>query len=83
MVTMMLAQTQMQTSNVNTPLWPIYIKHQHQCCHNSAMTLVILFLIENNRVTLEWGCNPFWSNTIVLNENSIHSTIAELSQRRL
>ena len=28
------------------------------------------FLIENNRVTADWGCNPFSSDTVVFNENS-------------
>ena len=38
-------------------------------------------LIENNGVTPELGCNPFSSDSIVFNENSIASIIAEFSQR--
>ena len=37
-------------------------------------------LIENNGVASEWGCNPFSSDSIVFNENSIASVIAELLQ---
>ena len=40
-----------------------------------AMTLV---LIENSGVTPEWSCNPFSSDSIVLNVNTITSAIAEL-----
>ena len=38
-------------------------------------------LIENKRVAPEWGCNLFSSDSIVFNENTIISVIAELSQR--
>ena len=31
-------------------------------------------------ITPEWDCNPFLSDSIVFNENSIASVIAELSQ---
>ena len=37
------------------------------------------FLIEKNGVTPEWGCNPFSSDSIVLNKNRIGSVIAEWS----
>ena len=36
-------------------------------------------LVENNGVTPEGGCNPFWNNSIVLNENSTASVIVALS----
>ena len=36
-------------------------------------------LIENNRVTSEWGCNPFWSDCNVINQTSIPSIIAALT----
>ena len=35
-------------------------------------------LIENNGVAPEWGCNPFSSNAIGFNENSIPSVIASV-----
>ena len=38
-------------------------------------------LIENNEVAPDWGCNPFSSDSIIFNENSIASVIAELLQR--
>ena len=38
-------------------------------------------LIENNGVTLEWGCNLFSSNSTDFNEDRITSITAELSQR--
>ena len=37
------------------------------------------FLIENNGVTPEWGCNRFPSDSIILNKNRIGSVIAEWS----
>ena len=48
-----------------------------QLCDDTSDTV----WIENNGVALEWGCSPFFNNSIVLNENSIHSTILELSHR--
>ena len=35
---------------------------------------------ENNGVAQEWAAIPIWSNSIVFNENSIPTVIAELSQ---
>ena len=60
-------------------LGPIYTKRQRQRCDNSAMMLAS-FLIENDGVTPEWGCNPFSSDSTDFNENRIISVIAELSQ---
>ena len=37
-------------------------------------------LIENNRVTWKWVTTPIWSNSLVVNENSVASIIAELSK---
>ena len=37
-------------------------------------------LIGHNGVTLEWGCNPFWSDFIVVSENCVTSIIAALTQ---
>ena len=59
------------------------------CVHAEYFNLLVLLLLlvnksattlENNGVTPEWGCNPFSSNSIVFNENSIASVIAEMSQ---
>ena len=34
-------------------------------------------LIENNGVAPDWGCNPFSSDSIIFNENSTTSVIAQ------
>ena len=47
-----------------------------QLCKDASDTV----LIENNGVTPEWGCNPFLSDSIVFNEISIPSVMAELPQ---
>ena len=47
-----------------------------QVCDNASDT----GLIENNKATPESGLNSFLSDSIVYNENSITSIIAELSQ---
>ena len=59
--------------------------HLHQA---SASTLRQLsddtcdsVLIENNGVTLEWGCNLFSSDSTDFNEIRIASIISELLQR--
>ena len=36
-------------------------------------------LIENNGIASDWGCNPFWSDSIGFNENSIASFIEALT----
>ena len=48
-----------------------------QFCNDTSNTV----LIENNRVTPEWGYNRFSSDSIVFNENNIASITAEFSQR--
>ena len=48
-----------------TYIGPVYTKRQHQRCNNTSYTV----LIENNRVALEWGCNPFLGDSIVFNED--------------
>ena len=48
-----------------------------QLCGDASDTV----LIENNEVTRKWVATPFWSDSIVFNENRIASVIAELSQR--
>ena len=50
-----------------TNLGPVYTKHQYEHCDDASDTAVV----ENNGVTPEWGCNPFSSNSIIFNENSI------------
>ena len=49
----------------------VYTEHQHQRCDNSWMTLAILFSLKT----------PFWSDSILFNENSIASITAELLHR--
>ena len=48
-----------------------------QLCDDASDTI----LIENIGGAPEWSCNPFSSDSIVFNENSIASVIAELLQR--
>ena len=60
-----------------TSLGPVYTKRQQQHCDDPSDYV----LIENNEVTPEWGCIPFLSNSIVVNENRIASVIPELSHR--
>ena len=62
------------------PKGPVYTKHQSQHWDNSAMTLAILFSLKTI-VVQKWVPTPFWSDSIVFNENRIASLIAELSQR--
>ena len=52
-------------------------------CRDQYFLLLGPVFIENIRVTPEWGCNPVSSNSIVFNENSTASVIAELPQHRL
>ena len=46
-----------------------------QLCNDASTTV----LIENNRVLSELGCNPFSSDPIVFNENSIAGIVAALT----
>ena len=55
----------------------LYTERQRQRCNEASDTA----LIENNGVTPKWVATPFWSDSIVFNENSITSIIAELLQR--
>ena len=48
-------------------LGPVYTKHQRQLCDDASVTV----LIENNGVAGKWVATPFWSDSIVFNENSI------------
>ena len=50
-----------------------------QLCDDASDTV----LIENNGVARKWVAIPFWSNSVVFNDSSITSVIAELSQRWL
>ena len=47
-----------------------------QLCYDASDTV----LIENNGVARKWVATPFWSYSIVFNENTIASIIAELSE---
>ena len=38
--------------------------------------LVSLKIMETNRVTLEWGCNPFWSDLIDFAQSCIAGIVA-------
>ena len=42
---------------------------QSQCWHDTSVVQLSLKSME--RVTKEWGCNPFWSNSILFNEGSL------------
>ena len=61
---------------------PVYTKRQSQCSFNPAMMLAIqlsLKSMETNKVAPEWGCNPFWRDSIVVNESCVPSVIAALT----
>ena len=59
------------TGNSSSELGSVYNKHQPECYDTSV-------LIENISVTWKWVAIPFWSTSIVFNENRITSVIAEL-----
>ena len=46
-----------------------------QLCYDTNDTV----LIDNNGVTRKWDATPFWSDSLVFNENTIVSIIAELT----
>ena len=46
-----------------------------QFCNDTSDSV----LIKNNGVAPDWGCNPFSSDSIVFNENSIASVIANVN----
>ena len=56
-------------------LGPIYNKRQRQRCDDACDSV----LIKNNRVTPEWVCNPFSSDSTGFNENRITSVTAALT----
>ena len=69
-------------SYVDMGLGPVHTKHERQHRVNVVMTLVIqlsLILMKTNKIVLEWGCNPFWSNSILLNESCITCVITALT----
>ena len=35
--------------------------------------------METNGVTPEWGCNPFWIDSLLFNQSSVTSVIAALT----
>ena len=51
-------------------LGPLYNDRQRQHSVNVVMMLGTS-LIENNGVAPEWGCNTFWSDSVVLNERNV------------
>ena len=53
------------------------------CQSGKVGTLSDTAVIENNGVIPELDCNPFSSDPVVFNENSIASVIAELPQSLL
>ena len=55
-------------------LGPVYTDCQHQCCDDASSTV----LIENNGVTWKWAATLLWSGSIVFNEKSMASIIAEI-----
>ena len=57
-------------------LGSFYIERQRQLCDDAGDSV----LIKNKRVARKSVATPFWSDSIVFNENSIASDIAELSQ---
>ena len=50
------------------PLGPVYTERQSQLCGDASDTV----LFENNGVARKWVATPFWSDSIVSNENSIN-----------
>ena len=56
-------------------LGPVYTERQRQCCDDTCNSV----LTENNRVTPDWVCNSFSSDSTVFNENSFTSVIATLT----
>ena len=55
----------------------LYTERQRQRCNEASDTA----LIENNGVTPKWVATPFWSDSIVFNENSIASIVTALTLR--
>ena len=60
---------------LGAPLHQASASTLRQLCDDASNTA----LIENNGVAPDLGCNPFLGDSIVFNENSIISIIAELS----
>ena len=52
----------------------VYLEGQHQRYDDASDTAVV----ENDGMTPNGGCNPFWSDSIVFNQSSISSIIAAL-----
>ena len=62
-------------------LRPVYTKRQPSTLRQLRDDASDTVLVENNGVAPEQDCNPFSSGSIVFNEKSIGSVIAELLQR--
>ena len=67
---------QTETENIRARLHLASESTLQQLCDDTSNTV----LIENNGVTPEWGCNPFSSDSIVFNENSMASVITVLKR---
>ena len=52
----------------------VYTERQHQLCDDASDTA----LIENNEVAPKWIATLIWSNSIVVNQDSIASVIPAL-----
>ena len=65
-------------TTVTTGLGSIYTKHQRQRCNNSVMIPAILFSLKITVLLEKKVATPFWSDSIVFNENRIASIIAAL-----
>ena len=62
--------------HVRAHLHQVSVSMLQELCNDASDTV----LIENNGVASEWVATPFWSDSIVFNENSVANTIPELSQ---
>ena len=51
---------------------------QTYTCENSTFSILWMWVI-TNRVTSEWGCNPFWTDSFLFNEIYVASVIAALT----
>ena len=67
---------QTETENIRARLHLASESKLQQLCDNTSN----IALIENNRVVSDWVCNPFSSDSIVFNENSIASVITVLKR---
>ena len=67
------ANTETDKKRLRARLHQVSASMLPQLCDDTSDTV----LIENSEVTPEGDCNPFLSDSIIFNENSIASVIAE------